>query len=195
MISGDCARIAGTDEAGRGPLCGPVVAASVVLTEGQERELLAMGLTDSKKLTARRRELLFDRMNALGVLWRAQAASHSRIDLMNILQATLWAMRLSLLKLPPVFDEVIVDGTFTPPGLPFPARGVAKADSLYPQVAAASVVAKVLRDRAMIALGSVYPQFGLARNKGYPTKEHRAALLVHGPSPVHRHSFAWRSPL
>jgi ribonuclease HII len=171
------------------------LAASVVLTDEQASELLSLGLADSKKLTARRRELLFDRMNELRVVWRAQAATHIRIDGMNILRATLWAMARSLARLPPVFDEVIVDGTITPPGLLFPARAVPKADSLHPQVAAASVVAKVLRDRAMRALDSVYPQYKLAKNKGYPTGEHRAALLLHGPSPVHRRSFTWRSRL
>ncbi len=194
MSPAGCGRTAGTDEAGRGPLCGPVVAASVVLTEEQAEELLSMGLNDSKRLSPRRRELLFARMNSISVVWRAQAATHLRIDRVNILQATLWAMRRSLLKLPPVFDEAIVDGTFTPADLPFPGRAVPGADGIHPAVAAASVVAKVLRDRAMTALDRVYPHYGLAENKGYPTRAHRAALASRGPSPVHRTSFSWRNP-
>lgn len=187
-------RIAGTDEAGRGPLCGPVVAAAVILTESQCDELLALGLADSKKLTSRKREALFDKMRVLGVLWRAQAASHERIDRMNILRASLWAMRRSLLKLPPLFDTVFVDGTFTLPDLPFRQLALPKADSLVPAVAAASVVAKVLRDRVMDALDALYPGYGLKKHKGYPTAAHRTALLSLGPSPVHRKSFSWRTP-
>ena len=187
-------RIAGTDEAGRGPLCGPVVAAAVILTETQRDELLALGLADSKKLSPRKREALFDRMLSLGVLWRAQAASHERIDRMNILRASLWAMRRSLMKLPPLFDTVFVDGTFTLPDLPFRQLALPKADSLVPAVAAASVVAKVLRDRVMDALDALYPGYGLKKHKGYPTAAHRAALLSMGPSPVHRKSFSWRTP-
>ena len=187
-------RIAGTDEAGRGPLCGPVVAAAAILTETQRDELLALGLTDSKKLSPRKREALFGRMLSLGVLWRAQAASHERIDRMNILHASLWAMRLSVLKLPPLFDTVFVDGTFTLPDLPFRQMALPKADSLVPAVAAASVVAKVLRDRVMDSLDALYPGYGLKKHKGYPTAAHRAALISLGPSPVHRKSFSWRTP-
>ena len=187
-------RIAGTDEAGRGPLCGPVVAAAVILTDGQRDELLTFGLADSKKLTPRKREALFDKMRCLGVLWRAQAASPERIDRMNILRASLWAMRQSLLKLPLLFDTVFVDGTFIVPDLPFRQCALPKADALIPAVSAASVVAKVLRDRVMVALDELYPGYGFKKHKGYPTEAHRAALASLGPSPVHRKSFSWRNP-
>ena len=184
-------RIAGTDEAGRGPLAGPVVAAAVYLTEDQERELLSLGLTDSKKLAPRRREFLFERMVSLGVAWRAQAASPARIDAMNILRASLWAMGWSVRKLPRCFDVVIVDGTFPIPGLDIPQRPMVKADLLVPAAAAASVAAKVLRDRIMDALDTIYPGYSFRKHKGYPTAAHRKALADLGPSPVHRRTFNW----
>ncbi|HPF83783.1 Ribonuclease HII [bioreactor metagenome] len=187
-------RIAGADEAGRGPLAGPVVAAAAVLTPAQEEELLSLGLTDSKKLTPRRREFLFERMLFLKVRWRAQAASPARIDGMNILRASLWAMGRSVEKLPPCFDTVIVDGTFPLPGLSCPQVPLPKADSLIPAAAAASVAAKVLRDRIMDILDGLYPGYGFKKNKGYPTVAHRKALEALGPSAVHRAGFTWRAP-
>jgi ribonuclease HII len=187
-------RIAGADEAGRGPLAGPVVAAAAVLTPAQEEELLSLGLTDSKKLTPRRREFLFERMLSLKVQWRAQAASPARIDGMNILRASLWAMGRSVEKLPPCFDTVIVDGTFPLPGCVFRQIPLPKADSLVPAAAAASVAAKVLRDRVMDILDGLYPGYGFKKHKGYPTAAHRKALEVLGPSPVHRATFTWRAP-
>lgn len=190
----DLARVAGVDEAGRGPLAGPVVAAAVILTPCQEKDLLGLGLTDSKKLSPRRRELLFGRMTATGVRWRAQAASPWRIDGTDILRATLWAMSRSLMKLSPLFDRVIVDGTFPVPGIPFPQQAVPRADSEFSPVAAASVVAKVLRDRAMEGLDALYPQYGFRKHKGYPTEEHRRALAEYGLSPVHRRTFSWARP-
>ncbi|MBP6332500.1 MAG: ribonuclease HII [Aminivibrio sp.] len=187
-------RIAGADEAGRGPLAGPVVAAAAVLTPAQEEELLSLGLTDSKKLTPRRREFLFERMLSLNVRWRAQAASPARIDGMNILRASLWAMGRSVEKLPPCFDTVIVDGTFPLPGLTCRQFPLPKADSLVPAAAAASVAAKVLRDRVMEILDGLYPGYGFKQHKGYPTAAHRKALVALGPSPVHRASFTWSAP-
>jgi ribonuclease HII len=187
-------RIAGADEAGRGPLAGPVVAAAAVLTPAQEEDLLSLGLTDSKKLTPRTREFLFDRMLCLGVEWRAQAASPARIDGMNILRASLWAMGRSVEKLPPCFDTLIVDGTFPLPGLSCRQIPLPKADSLVPAAAAASVAAKVLRDRIMAALDGLYPGYGFKKHKGYPTSAHRSALEKLGPSPVHRATFSWRAP-
>lgn len=187
-------RIAGADEAGRGPLAGPVVAAAAVLTPAQEEELLSLGLTDSKKLTPRKREFLFERMLSLKVEWRAQAASPARIDGMNILRASLWAMGRSVEKLPPCFDTVIVDGTFPLPGLSCRQVPLPKADSLVPAAAAASVAAKVLRDRVMDILDGLYPGYGFKKHKGYPTAAHRLALAALGPSPLHRATFAWRAP-
>lgn len=188
----DAGRIAGTDEAGRGPLAGPVVAAAVVLTPAMEYELLSMGLTDSKKLSAPKRELLFNRIVVLDAPWAARAASPARIDRMNILQASLWAMAESIKKLPSCYDTVIADGTFAVPGLSCRSVALPGADSLVPAVAAASIVAKVLRDRVMTALDGVYPGYGFAKHKGYPTAAHRAALEELGPAPVHRRSFSWR---
>lgn len=187
-------RIAGADEAGRGPLAGPVVAAAAVLTPAQEEELLSLGLTDSKKLIPRKREFLFERMLSLKVEWRAQAASPARIDGMNILRASLWAMGRSVEKLPPCFDTVIVDGTFPLPGLSCRQVPLPKADSLVPAAAAASVAAKVLRDWVMDILDGLYPGYGFKKHKGYPTAAHRLALAALGPSPVHRATFAWRAP-
>ena len=185
--------VAGVDEAGRGPIAGPVVAAAAILTAPQIRVLLAEGLGDSKKLSERARERIFARIRELGVLWSAQAASHRRIDHMNILRATLWAMRRALLKLEKIGhrpDLVVVDGTIHIPDYPIERqKTLPKADDIVPAVMAASVVAKVLRDRAMCALHERYPDYGFKGHKGYPTKSHRMALDMLGPCPVHRLSF------
>lgn len=181
--------LVGTDEAGRGPLAGPVMAAAAVLTPFQEAFLIDRGLTDSKKLSEAKRERLFSLMLELKVLWKAQAASPARIDRDNILQASLWAMGCSVMKLGVVPDLVVVDGTQTIPSLPFSQEPRVKADSEVPQVAAASVVAKVLRDRVMVVLDRCYPGWGFAGHKGYPTKKHREAVKALGFSPVHRRSF------
>ncbi len=187
-------RIAGVDEAGRGPLAGPVVAAAAILTPFQEEDLQSLGLTDSKKLTDRQREKIFCRMNALGVCWRAQAASAARIDKMNILRATLWAMARCVARLPLPFDLLIVDGTFPVPGMACSQRALPRADTLVPSVSAASVAAKVLRDRIMDRYGEMFPLYGFSRHKGYPTADHRKVLSEHGPCPLHRTSFKWRAP-
>jgi ribonuclease HII len=181
--------IAGVDEAGRGPLAGPVVAAAAVLTREQSERLLSSGLADSKKLTPARRERIFREIQAIGVPWKAQAASPLRIDRMNILQASLWAMERSVRSLGVYFDIVIVDGSFTIPGLEFSQKAMPKADSNIPEVAAASVCAKVLRDRAMTAMDRLFPGYGFASHKGYPTKAHFEALKELGPSRIHRKSF------
>lgn len=189
--------IAGTDEAGRGPLAGPVVAAAAILTVSQRDVLLENGLTDSKKLTEKKRESLFALMGELGVLWRAQAASPARIDKTNILRASLWCMLRSVEKLYIRPDMVLVDGSQRVPSLLTPQRCVIKGDSKVPAIAAASIVAKVLRDRAMTALDAKYPQYGFASHKGYPSEYHRAALKEYGPCPAHRASFRgviWREP-
>ncbi len=184
--------IAGVDEAGRGPLAGPVVAAAVVLTEIQKNTLLNMGLTDSKKLSPKKREKIMAAMLDMDVIWRAKAASHLRIDRMNILQATLWAMGKAVEGLPCIFSRVIVDGTFEIPHLPFVQEALPRADILVPEVAAASVFAKVLRDRVMVVLDRLYPGYGFAKHKGYPTKDHTEALIRLGSSSVHRLSFSWK---
>ena len=184
--------VAGTDEAGRGPLAGPVVAAAAVLTPDQRRRLMQRGLGDSKALTPRRRESLFALMEELGELWRAQAASAARIDGTNILAASLRAMGRATVALDPPPDLVVVDGNARIPGLSLPQRCLPGGDALVPAVMAASVVAKVLRDRAMESLDRLYPGYGFAKHKGYPTAEHRRALERLGPSPVHRATFRWR---
>jgi ribonuclease HII len=184
--------VAGTDEAGRGPLAGPVMAAAVVLTREQEKELLKLGLKDSKQLTHQRREKLFLKMCEMGVVWRAQAASVASIARLNISGASLWAMGQSVLKLPVTVDLVVVDGLYgfpNFPGSPFEQLPLAAADVLVPVVSAASVVAKVLRDRVMITLDRLYPMYGFARHKGYPTRDHRDAVRAFGLSPIHRASF------
>ncbi len=185
--------IVGTDEAGRGPLAGPVVAAAVSLTPVQEEALLSLGLRDSKKLTPRGRERLWDAMAELGVAWRAQAAGMARIDRDNVSRASLWAMGRSVLRLWPLLARepecVVVDGILAIPDLPFPQWPLVAADDIIPAVSAASVVAKVLRDRAMTALDRLWPDYGFARHKGYPTAMHREAVARLGLSPVHRESF------
>lgn len=181
--------IAGTDEAGRGPLAGPVIAAAAVLTAVQKEILLKNGLKDSKKLTAKSRERLFELMNEIGVLWRAQAASPSKIDKMNILGASLWCMLRSVEKLYVRPDLVLVDGSQRVPLLLVPQKCVVKGDSRVLAIAAASVVAKVLRDRAMTVLDTKYPEYGFAAHKGYPSEAHRMALEKHGPCSIHRLSF------
>ncbi|MDR2175886.1 MAG: ribonuclease HII [Synergistaceae bacterium] len=192
---------AGADEAGRGPLAGPLVGAAAVLTAEQCRVLQELGLRDSKRMTPRRREAVFRAMCEMGVVWRAQAASVGTIARLNVLGAALWAMEKSVLKLPVPADLVVVDGPYPLPGLSelkrsadapdlFPRQiALTAADDLVPAVSAASVAAKVLRDRVMIALDRLYPRYGFARHKGYPTREHRDALRAFGLSPIHRREF------
>jgi ribonuclease HII len=182
--------VAGVDEAGRGPIAGPVMAAAVILTPSQFNVLLSEGLDDSKKLSEKARERLFSRIRELGAVWSAQAASHSRIDRTNILRATLWAMELAVKRLHSPISLIIVDGNAFIPGLPRDIqRAIPKADAKVPAVMAASVVAKVLRDRVMKRLHKLYPDYGFASHKGYPTASHRLMLDMLGPSPVHRLSF------
>ncbi|KUK56524.1 MAG: Ribonuclease HII [Synergistales bacterium 53_16] len=181
--------VAGVDEAGRGPLAGPVVAAAVVLSREEREHLVAVGLKDSKKLTPSRREKIFCAMLEMGIVWRAQAASPARIDRDNILRASLWAMARSVSCLPVLPDLVVVDGN-----IPIPLRGLKQktlvaADDKVPAVAAASVIAKVLRDRTMAAFAKRYPDYGFERNKGYPSREHREVLERMGPCPLHRRTF------
>lgn len=181
--------IAGTDEAGRGPLAGPVVAAAVILTRSQRDELLSLGLRDSKKMTEKSREKLFEKICELGVIWKAQAATPLRIDRMNILAASLWCMRRSVEQLPVWPDLTLVDGNQRIPGLVSEQKFVIKGDDKVPAISAASVVAKVLRDRIMQTYDRIYPGYGFAKHKGYPSAFHREILHELGPSPIHRLSF------
>jgi ribonuclease HII len=176
--------IAGLDEAGRGPLAGPVVAAAVVF-EGRR---FPEGIDDSKRLTAAERERLYDI-----ILDKAHVsvvvASRARIDRMNILRASLWAMSRALAGLPCRPDHALVDGRDLPPGLPCPGEAIIGGDGLSVSIAAASIVAKVTRDRLMAAMGSAYPGYGFEKHMGYSTPYHLAALSEHGPCPHHRRSF------
>jgi ribonuclease HII len=184
-------RIAGVDEAGRGPIAGPVVAAAAVLTPPQFRVLLSEGLNDSKKLSALQRECLFARIKELGVVWAAQAATNVRIDNTNILAATLWAMGRAVKRIGLPLDLVVVDGNSYIPDIPRALqRAVPKADARVPSVMAASVIAKVIRDRAMLALHRLFSEYGFDKHKGYPTPFHRRMVDLLGPSRVHRLSFA-----
>ena len=178
--------VAGTDEAGRGPLAGPVVAAAAVLTEHQKEALVKLGLRDSKQISQSKREALFHTMCEMGVVWRARAASVDAIARLNISTASLWAMEESVRRLPFAVELVVVDGLYELSGLAVPQVPLVGADDLVASVSAASVVAKVLRDRVMIVLDRFYPQYGFARHKGYPTDAHRNAVRTFGLSPVHR---------
>jgi ribonuclease HII len=177
--------LAGIDEAGRGPLAGPVVAAAVILDERQP----IRGLRDSKVITARRREALFDEIRAKALCCAIAEASAEEIDRLNILQATLLAMRRAVeaLRLSP--HRVVVDGNRVPV-LKMPAAAVVKGDALVPAISAASILAKVHRDRLCQALHALHPQYGFDGHKGYPTPAHLAALQQHGACPEHRRSFA-----
>lgn len=189
------ALVAGVDEAGRGPLAGPVVAAAVIL---DDRQPIA-GLADSKKLSAARRDQLYDEIRAKALCCCVAQASVEEIDRLNILQATLLAMQRAVagLRLKP--GLVLVDGNRLPL-LEMRAEAIVKGDAKVAAISAASILAKVTRDRGLELLDQRYPQYGFARHKGYGTAEHLQALRVHGPCPEHRRSFApvaqaERSPL
>lgn len=176
---------AGVDEAGRGPLAGPVVAAAVILDDLNRIK----GLADSKKLTALRRERLFDEIRAKALACCIAEASVEEIDRLNILQATLLAMRRAVDGLRLVPTKVLVDGNRLPM-LRMPAEAIVKGDAKVPAISAASILAKVHRDRLCLALHEAHPQYGFATHKGYPTPEHLAALRTHGACEEHRRSFA-----
>ena len=176
--------ICGVDEAGRGPLAGPVCATAVILP----RDLQIPGLTDSKKLTDKKRRELFPVIREQAVAYGIGLASEQEIDEINILQATFLAMRRALDQLSVRPDLVLIDGNReTDFGLP--VKTVVKGDSLSANIAAASILAKVTRDNIMIQLSEQYPEYGFEIHKGYGTKAHYAALTEHGASPVHRRSF------
>ena len=179
------ARVAGVDEAGRGALVGNVVAAAVILPE----TFNLPGLTDSKKLSARQREVLFDAITAQALAWCAAAASPAEIDAMNIHHATLLAMRRAVEGLATPPQSVLVDGKFTPE-LAMPARAIVGGDASEACIAAASIIAKVTRDRQMMELAARFPGYGFAAHKGYGTKAHLAALARLGATPEHRRSYA-----
>ena len=177
--------ICGVDEAGRGPLAGPVFAAAVILGPGHG----IAGLNDSKKLSARRRGALTLQIRQCAAAWAVASASVEEIDALNILQATLLAMRRAVEALSCMPHEVLVDGLYCPP-LAQPARAIVRGDSTVAEISAASILAKTMRDAAMLELHAQYPDYGFDRHKGYPTAAHLAALRAYGVSAVHRRSFA-----
>ena len=182
--------LAGVDEAGRGPLAGPVVAAAVILDEARPIE----GLRDSKQLSAARRVVLAAQIRERALGWAIAEASAAEIDAINILQATLLAMRRAILQLQPRPAHIIIDGNKAPqlPDLEGNCRvdTLVRADDLVPEVSAASILAKTWRDALMSDFDRQYPGYGLAQHQGYPTAAHQAALARLGPSPIHRLSYA-----
>jgi ribonuclease HII len=176
--------IAGVDEVGRGPLAGPVVAAAVILDPENPIE----GLADSKKLTEKRREALFPLIQERALAWCVARASEAEIEQLNILQASLLAMRRAVMGLSQQPERVLVDGNRCPE-LPYPSEAIVKGDSRVPAISAASILAKVIRDNEMVALDETYPGYGFAAHKGYPTSQHLSALEKLGVTPIHRRSF------
>jgi ribonuclease HII len=178
-------RVAGIDEAGRGPLAGPVIAAAVIFRPDVP---VIAGIDDSKRLSARQRERLYDEIMSAAAAVGVGSASPEEIDRINILQATYLAMNRALERLKPPADHLLVDGR----GLPqhqIPGRAIIKGDSSSMSIAAASIIAKVTRDRLMCDYHLQHPEYGFAVHKGYPTAAHIAALRRHGPCAIHRRSF------
>lgn len=176
--------VAGVDEAGRGPLAGPVFAAAVILPFGTEID----GLNDSKKLSEAKREKLFDIITDKAVAYGIASASEKEIDGINILEATFLAMNRALKQIEGSFDLALIDGNRNK-GIEYPSVTVIKGDALCADIAAASILAKVSRDRFMYTMADKYPQYGFEKHKGYGTKAHYDALKKFGPCPAHRISF------
>ena len=176
---------AGVDEAGRGPLCGPVCVAACIL----DPENPVYGINDSKKLTEKRREALFDQITARALAYKIVFITPQEIDERNILWATMDGMAQAVAGLDPQPDHVLIDGNRCPPGLCVPAEAVVKGDATSASIAAASILAKVSRDRYMLELDRQYPQYQLAKHKGYPTKLHYDLIAQYGIQPFYRRSF------
>ncbi len=177
--------VAGVDEVGRGPLAGSVVAAAVILDDAHS----IIGLTDSKKLSAVKRRALEKQIKQSAIAWAIGEASCTEIDEINILQASLLAMKRAVQGLNPAAEHALIDGNRTPDIPDLSMRAIVKGDLYEPCISAASILAKEYRDRQMLALDRQYPQYQFARHKGYPTQLHRSLLKQHGVSPVHRVSF------
>jgi len=177
--------VAGVDEAGRGPLAGPVVAGAVIL----DPENPIAGLKDSKRLTAMRRDALYAEIQEKALVWAVGRAEVEEIDRINILQATMLAMQRAVAALVPSAEHALIDGNRCP-DLACPAQAIVKGDSRVAAISAASIMAKVTRDREMLSLDVRYPGYGFAQHKGYPSKAHIQALENLGVSPVHRCSYA-----
>lgn len=183
--------VAGVDEVGRGSLFGPVVAAAVILDRGYR----IRGLRDSKLLLPERRELLAPRIREHAIAWAVAAVDAARIDQINIYHASRLAMREAVMRLAPAADHLLIDAMRLDCDLP--QRAIIHGDALSASIAAASILAKVERDRIMCEWDAVFPEYGLASHKGYSTPQHIAALQQYGPTPLHRQSFApvWNSPV
>lgn len=177
--------VCGVDEAGRGPLAGPVYAAAVILGSGAGLD----GLADSKVLSAATRERLRGEIESKAIAWAIASATVEEIDSLNILQATLLAMRRAVEQLACAPARVLIDGLHCPV-LNYPTRAIVGGDASVAEISAASILAKTQRDRHMVELDALYPQYGFARNKGYSTRDHVLALRQYGATPVHRRSFA-----
>jgi ribonuclease HII len=177
--------LCGVDEAGRGPLAGPVVAAAVIMPQ----EVMIDGLADSKKLTAARRDELFDEIASLNLPCAVGIIDHESIDTMNILRASLMAMHRAVLDLGQSPEIILVDGNFTIPNLPQPQYAIVAGDNRCRAIMAASIVAKVTRDRIMDEYQRLYPAFSFSVHKGYPTALHLKELEEHGPCDIHRKTF------
>jgi ribonuclease HII len=183
--------VAGIDEVGRGPWAGPVMAAAVVIDRARTPADLIAALDDSKKLSPKRREAISARLLACpGIAWALGEASVAEIDRLNILQATFLAMRRAVASLPFPPEYALIDGNKVPPGLPCPASAVVKGDGKSASIAAASIIAKVHRDRIMLGLDAQFPNYGWCHNAGYGTPDHLAGLLTSGVTEHHRKSFA-----
>lgn len=176
--------VCGCDEAGRGPLCGPVVAAAVILPRDCEIE----GLNDSKKLTEKKREALFEVIKEKAIAYAIAEASPAEIDEINILNASMRAMRRAVEALPHPADFALIDGNCSR-GFTIPTQTVVKGDAKSASIAAASILAKVTRDRECVELDRQYPEYKIAKHKGYPTKEHMDAVRIYGVAPIYRRSF------
>lgn len=177
-------RIAGVDEVGRGPLAGAVIAAAVIL----DPQKPIAGLTDSKKLSAKRRDSLDQQIRESALAWSIARAEVEEIDRINILHASLLAMKRAVESLSITPDHVKIDGNRCPV-LNYSMEAIVKGDLTVPEISAASIIAKVARDREMIEFDEIYPEYGFASHKGYPTKQHREAIIQHGVLPIHRRSF------
>ena len=175
----------GVDEAGRGPLAGPVFAAAVILDPAKPIQ----GLADSKKLSAKKRDYLYAEIIANALAYSITSASIEEIDCLNILQATLKAMQQAVLDLKVLPDIVLIDGTHAPK-LPYKTQTIIQGDAKVQEISAASILAKVARDRLMLEMDKLYPEYGFAKHQGYGTKQHLLAIEKHGATPIHRMSFA-----
>lgn len=187
MLGTEAFVVAGIDEAGRGPLAGPVAAGAVILPADHD----ILYLNDSKKLSAKKRDMLYDQIREEAVAWAVGLVEPARIDEINILQATYEAMRLAISQLK-VSPTVLINDAVTIPGVDIPQIPVIKGDAKCISIAAASILAKVTRDRIMEEMDALYPEYGFAGHKGYGTKAHMEAIREHGPCPIHRRSFITR---